>query len=126
MMSKCKLKQHSAATSHLRGCEGIKKTIFREKQELPWEAILNIEADRLATEARDETSANDTTFKRFPASKMMLYINNLPITRSTMNEVRYAWSTQERIRANMTKRFKCDPTAADSIDWYSHRSTIMA
>jgi hypothetical protein len=55
----------------------------------------------------------------------MLYINNLPITRSTMNEVRYAWSTQ-RIRENMTKRFKWDQTAADSIDWYSHGSTIMA
>eukprot|EP00978_Attheya_sp_CCMP212_P011911 scaffold29619_cov63-Attheya_sp.AAC.6 len=64
------------------------------REELPWEAILNIEADHLATEARDETSANDTTFEQFPASKMMLYINNLPITRSTMNEVRYAWSTQ--------------------------------
>eukprot|EP00978_Attheya_sp_CCMP212_P022686 scaffold68115_cov70-Attheya_sp.AAC.4 len=57
---------------------------------------------------------------------MMLYINNLHITRSTMNEVRYTWSTQ-RIQANMTKRFKWDPTtAADSINWYSHGSTIMA
>eukprot|EP00978_Attheya_sp_CCMP212_P032186 scaffold124289_cov63-Attheya_sp.AAC.4 len=95
------------------------------REELPWEAILNIEADHLAMEARDKTSANNTTFEQFPASKMMLYINNLPITRSTVNEVRYAWSTQ-RIRANMTKRFKWDPTTADSIDWYSHGSAIMA
>eukprot|EP00978_Attheya_sp_CCMP212_P012377 scaffold30796_cov58-Attheya_sp.AAC.1 len=103
---------------------GHQDNIPRDEQ--PWEAILNIEADHLATEARDKTSAEDTTFEQFPASKMMLYINNLPITRSTMNEVRYAWSTQ-RIRENMTKKFKWDPTAADGIDWrYSHRSTIMA
>jgi hypothetical protein len=51
------------------------------EEELSWEAILNIKADRLATEARAETSATDITFTQFPAStKMMLYINELQIT----------------------------------------------
>jgi hypothetical protein len=41
-----------------------------------------------------------------------------------MHAIRYAWTTQP-VRTNMITRFKWDATAADTIDWYSHGSTIM-
>jgi hypothetical protein len=52
----------------------------KEGEELTWEAKLNIEADTLATEARNETSTDSNIFHQYPASKIMLYINGTPIT----------------------------------------------
>eukprot|EP00978_Attheya_sp_CCMP212_P021751 scaffold63912_cov37-Attheya_sp.AAC.2 len=57
----------------------------KEGEELPWEAILNIEADDLANEARDETAGQDDNFYQYPASRVMLYIAGKPITRNIAN-----------------------------------------
>jgi hypothetical protein len=51
-----------------------------DDKELPWEAILNIEADELTNEARDDTSDQPETFHQYPASRVMLYIAGKPIT----------------------------------------------
>jgi hypothetical protein len=94
-------------------------------QELSWEAILNIEADKIAAEARHETTAESTPFVQLSASKVMLYINQLPIRQSAMHKILYAWTTQ-RLQTNMTTQFKWDANANDTIDWYSHGSIIMS
>eukprot|EP00978_Attheya_sp_CCMP212_P045180 scaffold336259_cov20-Attheya_sp.AAC.1 len=41
----------------------------KEDEELLWETTLNIEADNLANEARDETSNQPDTYFQYPASK---------------------------------------------------------
>eukprot|EP00978_Attheya_sp_CCMP212_P036961 scaffold171216_cov35-Attheya_sp.AAC.3 len=46
----------------------------KEGEELPWEATLNIEADDLANEARDETAGQGDNFYQYPVSQVMLYI----------------------------------------------------
>jgi hypothetical protein len=96
----------------------------KDGEELPWEASLNIEADDLANDARDETSANDDTFFQYPASKLMLYINDLPITRNLAKEIQNAWSTQD-LREFMMINFGWEKGTADLIDWYSHGSTLL-
>ena len=106
--------------------EGHQDTTEEETAQLPWEAQLNIEADKLATEARHEMTEKDLTeFNILPASKLMLFINGAPITRSHATEIRNAWTTQ-RLRDNMTRRFSWTSGTADNIDWYSHGSTLKA
>jgi hypothetical protein len=96
----------------------------KEGEELPWEAALNIEADDLANDAREETSDHDDAFFQYPASQLMLYINNLPITRNLASEIRNAWSSQD-LREFMTNNFGWKQGTADLIDWYSHGSTLQ-
>eukprot|EP00978_Attheya_sp_CCMP212_P021752 scaffold63931_cov72-Attheya_sp.AAC.1 len=106
--------------------EGHQDLNDEEIEKLPWEAQLNIEADELATAARHEMTEKDLhEFNILPASKLMLFINRAPITRSHAKEIKNAWSTQ-RLRDNMTKRFKWADDTADNIDWYSHGSTLQA
>eukprot|EP00978_Attheya_sp_CCMP212_P039934 scaffold212668_cov63-Attheya_sp.AAC.1 len=60
----------------------------KEGEELPWAATLNIEADELANEARDEREGQDDNFYQYPASRVMLYIAGKPITRNIAKEIR--------------------------------------
>eukprot|EP00978_Attheya_sp_CCMP212_P003381 scaffold6995_cov66-Attheya_sp.AAC.3 len=95
----------------------------KDGEELPWEASLNIEADNLAND--DETLANDhDTCFQYPASQLMLYINDLPITRNLAKETQNAWSTQD-LREFMTINFGWEKGTSDLIDWYSHGSTLQ-
>eukprot|EP00978_Attheya_sp_CCMP212_P028536 scaffold98748_cov59-Attheya_sp.AAC.1 len=106
--------------------EGHQDLNEEEIEKLPWEAQLNIEADELATAAHHEMTEKDLhEFNILPASKLMLFINGAPITRSHAKEIRNTWSTQ-RLRDNMTKQFKWANDTADNIDWYSHGSTLQA
>jgi hypothetical protein len=68
----------------------------KEGEELTWEAKLNIAADELANEARQETADDLDEFYQYPASKIMLYIKGKPITRNTAKELRNAWMTPPR------------------------------
>jgi hypothetical protein len=98
----------------------------KEDEELPWEAQLNIEADALATEARNEITDDSTaTFHQYPASRVMLYIEGKPITRNISKEIRNAWTTQD-LREYMTEQFGWKKSTADDIDWYSHGSTLSS
>jgi hypothetical protein len=97
----------------------------KEDEELPWEATLNIEADNLANEARDETADQPDSFFQYPASKVMLYIRGQPITRNIAREIRFAWTSQD-LRQYMTDKFNWKPKTADLIDWYSHGSTLKS
>eukprot|EP00978_Attheya_sp_CCMP212_P037101 scaffold172824_cov47-Attheya_sp.AAC.1 len=97
----------------------------KEDEELPCEATLNIEADDLANEARDETSDHPDTFFQYPASKVMLYIRGQPITRNIAREIRFAWTSQD-LHQYMTDKFNWKENTADLIDWYSHGSTLKS
>jgi hypothetical protein len=97
----------------------------KEGEELTWKAKLNIEADELANEARDETADDPDEFYQYPASKVMLYIKGKPITRNIAKELRNAWTTQD-LREYMTEHFGCTgvrngPYANVCVAWY--RST---
>eukprot|EP00978_Attheya_sp_CCMP212_P045886 scaffold364841_cov34-Attheya_sp.AAC.2 len=92
----------------------------KDGEELPWEASLNIEADDLTNDAQDKTLMKDTNFFQYPGSQLMLYINDLPITRNLEN----AWSTQD-LQEFMTINFGWEKGAADLINWYSHGSTLQ-
>jgi hypothetical protein len=106
--------------------EGHQDTTEEETAQLPWEAQLNIEVDKLGTEARHEMTEKDLKeFNILPASKLMLFINGAPITRRHANKICNAWTTQ-RLRDNMTRRFSWTPGTADKIDWYLHGSTLKA
>eukprot|EP00978_Attheya_sp_CCMP212_P037046 scaffold172156_cov63-Attheya_sp.AAC.1 len=71
--------------------EGHQDLNDEEMETLPWEAQLNIEADELATAARHEMTEKDLhEFNILPASKLMLFINGAPITRSHAKEIRNA------------------------------------
>jgi hypothetical protein len=97
----------------------------KDGEELTWEAKLNIEADALATEARNETSNDSIIFHQYPRSKIMLYINGTPITRNLAKEIRNAWTTQD-LREFMTEHFGWETTTGDTIDWYSHGSSLTS
>jgi hypothetical protein len=98
----------------------------KDDEELPWEAQLNIEADALATEARNEINEGPTTtFHQYPASRVMLYIDGQPITRNISKAIRNAWTTQD-LREYMTQQFGWKKCTADNIDWYSHGSTLSS
>eukprot|EP00978_Attheya_sp_CCMP212_P027776 scaffold93923_cov54-Attheya_sp.AAC.1 len=95
----------------------------KEGEELPWEAILNIEADDLAK--KNKAAGQDDNFYQYPASRVMLYIAGKPITRNIAKEIRYAWTSQD-LREYMTDKFEWKQTTADLIDWYSHGSTLKS
>eukprot|EP00978_Attheya_sp_CCMP212_P005815 scaffold12969_cov65-Attheya_sp.AAC.7 len=71
--------RHKYPNSDLSPDDDVQATKIKEGEELPWEATLNIEADKLANAARDETARQEDDFFQYPASWVMLYIEGEPI-----------------------------------------------
>ena len=83
-----------------------------------WEAVLNIRADELATEARNQITTKDrtTTMTLLPACNAHLVIKGAPITRKITKTIRDEWCEVE-VRKYCKKKYKWTKTKFDNVDW---------
>eukprot|EP00957_Ditylum_brightwellii_P036520 2766280-Ditylum_brightwellii.AAC.1 len=117
------------ATNHVKGHQDINtpkenthsKSMLHQgstgEKNLTWQAKLNIQADRLATQACEHlyTMTTHTQFQMLPAAKVYLFINDKPITRNLQQELCNAWTTQD-LQEHITEKFKWRKNTANLVD----------
>ena len=86
-------------------------------EKLERQAQLNVVADKLATDAFDPRDLGE--YLQFPASKLMLYINNRPITSKYKESLKSAYLSQG-LRKHMITQFVWKDHIPDNIWWAIH------
>eukprot|EP00957_Ditylum_brightwellii_P124814 9513887-Ditylum_brightwellii.AAC.1 len=88
----------------------------RKKENLTWEAQLNVHADELVTEAQLQITRQDhkRAFEIFPACYVYLFINGQPITSNMAGIICNKWCTVE-LRRDTKERFEWNKKNFESV-----------
>jgi hypothetical protein len=107
-------------TKHVKGHQDDDKTY----DQLSYEAQLNIQADRLATQAW-QTYFCAHPHVHYPDSRCTLYINNAAVNRAYRSYMRRAYSSHDA-REYLMDKYKWDVETCEGIDWYSHGTALKS
>ena len=88
----------------------------RSRGKMSAEAILNVEADRLAGEYQDELGAYSPITHMYPSSPAVLEINGMTITSNVRHQLIKAYSEPKYIRYLQQKN-KWNNKTVNSIAW---------
>jgi hypothetical protein len=100
--------------------EHIESHQDRTTNELSYKAVLNIDADRLATKG---LTLSETNYKMYSSSKAMLYIDNKPVTANHRQNLRDAYHSIQ-LNEYFWKKYQWSELDVKDIWWSIHGKSM--